>query len=210
MNIKQIGAVLVGAVLMALAGSAGAGTLYNGTVTPAQGNVGTYNVVIFEDSIFSFHINSVTSNANPANTPDVDQVRMYFYKGLNGTGQALGSTATLMGGTDALGTNWGVAHSGNIYEQYTGQASTAIKGAGGNLFQQQAGGYFNLGWGPESNFHGVAQSFTIQLQQIGTADQWSETFNITDFSTPETSSFALLLPGLVPLGIVLRRRIARR
>jgi len=208
MNIKQIGALLGGSVLMALAGSAGAGTLYNTTATGVNGTVGSYNVVIFEDSIFSFHISSVTSNANPASTNDASQVRLIFFTGLNGTGNKIFSAATLMGGTNAGSwNNWGLAHAGNGYQQYTGPPANAIKGAGGNQFQQQAGGYFNLNW--KGGFPGNAHSVIVQLRGTITTNTWVDTFNITDFTVPETSSLALLLPGLVPLGIALRRRAAR-
>jgi hypothetical protein len=204
MNIKQIGALLGGAVLMALAGSAGAGVLYNGNASGVNGTAGSYNVVIYENSIFDFHVNTVASNANPLSTPNATQIRLYFFTGLNGTGTEIQSVATLMGGTNAgVWNNWGLSHAGNGYDMYTGQASTAINGAGSNQFQQQAGGYFNLA-------NGNAHSMEVELQKPGSNDTWIDTFNITDFVVPETSSYALLLPGLVPLGIALRRRAARQ
>lgn len=217
MKLKQIGALLGGTMLMALAGagSAGAGTLYNGTAAGVNGTVGSYHVAIFEDSLYSFRINSIASNANPSSTDNATQVRLYFFTGLNGTGTKIQSIATLMGGTNAgVWNNWGLAHQGNFYEQFTGANGTAIKGAGGNLFSQQAGGYFNINWGPGSGNGGIgplnAHSVVVQLQRGGSNDTWIDTFNITDTSTPEASSLALLLPGLVPLGIALRRRIVRK
>jgi len=206
MIIKQIVALFGGTVLMALAGFAGAGTNYNVNASPTGGATGTYHVSIYEDSIFSFHISSGFSNDNAPSMANVDQVRLIFYTGLNGTGATVQSTATLLGGTNAgVWSNWGIAHThfgSPGYTQYSGNASTAIMGNGSNQFQQQAGGYFNLA---NSNAHSVE----VELQTNGNPT-WVGVFNITDFVVPETSSFALLLPGLVPLSIALRRRVARK
>jgi hypothetical protein len=82
-----------------------------------------------------------------------------------------------------------------------GTPSTAILGNGSNSFAQSGLGYFIL------NSDG-AKSMTVEIKN-GTS-VWYDKFNITDFGTPEASSLALLLPGLVPLGIALRRRRAAK
>jgi len=208
MKIKQIAAVLVGAVVLGVGGSAMAGTLYNGTTTANAGAPGNYNVAIYEDSIWNFHVNSIASNGSALNVTKVD---VEFFKGLNATGTPLldGYTTEMAGTNAGVWTNWGAGHHVNIggggFEYFTG-AANAIQGAGGNQFTQQtlAGlpGYFVLN---TSN----AKSFQVILE-TGSTGYYSEVFNITDFSTPEASSLALLLPGLVPLGIAVRRRRAAR
>jgi len=215
MKIKQIGALLGGAVLMALAGSAGAGTLYNGTTVANNGVPNGYNVSVYEDSIFNFHVNSITSN-NPS-AINVNKVTVVFFTKPNDQGKIVSGFTTLNAGTDAGGTNWGASHTVNAagmkFEYFQGANANAIQGAGGNMFAQQNGpnvhspmGYFVLN-------SPTAKSMEVILQLVGPGGSkgyYVDTFNLTDFSTPEASSLALLLPGLVPLGIALRRRRAAR
>jgi len=213
MKIKQIAAVLGGAVVMAFAGSAGAGTLYNGTATSTNGGLSSYNVSVYEDSIWDFHVNSITANPTATN---VTKVEVVFFTGLNQSGTISSTTTSLDAGTNTGSptsyTNWGTSHAvaggGHVFDYFAGSAGTAIQGAGTNTFAQQTGpghgqmGYFLLN---ASN----AKSFEVILQTAGTS-YYVDKFNITDFSTPEAPTFALLLPGLVPLGIALRRRRAVR
>ena len=201
MQIKQIAALLGGTVLMALAGAAGAGTLYNGSTTAQATATGGYNVAVYEDSIFNFHVNSITSNNGT--TTNVNKVTVIFFSGLNDTGKIVTGFTTKDGGTDPAGTNWGVGHTAGKLHFFSGNPATAIQGAGTNSFSEQNLGYFVL----NSN---QAKSFEVLLQTGNTAKYYTESFNITDFSVPEASSLALLLPGLVPLGIALRRRRAAR
>jgi len=208
MKIKQIAAVLGGAMVMAFAGSAGAGTLYNGNTNAGNGGPGSYNVQVWEDSIFNFHVNSISSNVSPQPI-NVTKVTITFFTGLNETGTIANTTTSLNAGTNAGSyTNWGAGHAtnagGHVFDYFQGNAGTALQGAGTNSFAQQVGpghgqfGYFLIN-------AGNAKSFEVILQTAGTT-YYLDKFNITDFSTPEASTFALLLPGLVPLGIALRRR----
>jgi len=205
MKIKQIAAVLGGAMVMAFAGSAGAGTLYNGTATADAGAPSSYNVQIYEDSIFNFHVNSITANPTALN---VTTVEVIFFTKANEMGSIASTTTNLMAGTNGPSyTNWGLGHSmsggaGIMYQNFKGTSLTAIQGAGTNSFAQQSGGYFNV-------TTGNARSFEVLLE-TGGVGYYVDKVNITDFSTPEASTFALLLPGLVPLGIALRRRRAAR
>jgi len=205
MKIKQIAAVLGGAMVMAFAGSAGAGTLYNGTTFGNAGATSSYNVQVYEDSIFNFHVNSITANPTALN---VTTVEVIFFTKANEMGSIASTTTNLMAGTNGPSyTNWGLGHSmsggaGIMYQNFKGTVSTAIQGAGTNSFAQQSGGYFNV-------TTGNARSFEVLLE-TGGVSYYDVKFNITDFSTPEASTFALLLPGLVPLGIALRRRRATR
>jgi hypothetical protein len=213
MKIKQIAAVLGGAMVMACAGSAGAGTLYNGTTTSNAGATSSYNVSVYEDSIWNFHVNSISANPTALN---VTTVEVIFFTKANEMGGIASTFTTLDAGTNSGSptswTNWGTGHTiiggGVMYQNFAGTSSTAIQGAGTNMFAQQTGpghgqmGYFNL----VSN---NAKSFEVLLE-TGTTSYYVDKFNISDFSTPEASTFALLLPGLVPLGIALRRRRAAR
>jgi len=195
---------------LTLAGMAQA-NLYNLDVVgvPTDGQFGSYHVVINDINDTSFQILSIQANSG-ANTPtsDVFRVRMYFYTGSNGTGtnlSSVGLTPGNMAGVDPAGTNWGpggVNHGGaggfsNYAEYYNissnhGVGPNNLLADGSNIWTQN--GAFTVGPG--------VGSFIVQLND---GEAYLGTGNV-----PEASSLALLLPGLVPLGFILRRRYTRK
>ena len=210
---KNVGLVTLftGFGALALAGAAHA-DLYNVDVSGVPGiETGSYHVVLdATNNDTDWQVLSVKANGG-ANTPsaNVFRVRLYFYSGFDGTGTNLspiGLTAGNTGGTDAAGTNWGAggvgAGGGNPHFQHYGEYLNPnfISGAnnllanGSNTFSQN--GAFLLTVPSAADIHSVE----IQLND-------GESFvEVVDVSTPEASSLALLLPGLIPLGFALRRR----
>jgi hypothetical protein len=211
---SRVTALLTGIGSLLLANSARA-TLYNLDVSGVPGiETGSYHVVIDEtNNNTDFQILSIHAN-NGINTPsaDVFRVRLYFYSGKNDTGinlGGLGFTAGNTAGTNSLGTNWGAGAVGGggsnpqfkNYAQYGNPAANHGVGPnnllanGSNTFTQN--GAFTLS-------NASAQSLGSVLIQLNDGETFEGGFNV-----PEASTLALLLPGLIPLGFALRRRIAR-
>jgi len=192
-----------------LAGMAHA-TLYNFNAVgiPGDGQFGSYHVVLQANpTSTSFQILSIVANGG-AQTPtsSVFQVRMYFYSGLNQTGVNLpvGFTAGTTGGISPANNNWGAgllqnggggnpnfSHYGEF--KNTNQPANDLLRTGANTWGQN--GAFTLGTS--------AGSFDFQLN-----DGFS--YVAEENVVPEASSLALLLPALIPMGFVLRRRYARK
>lgn len=215
---KTIKMILAGAGLMALTGIARADTIYNLTINPDPGGLstGSYHVVLDESSLFKWHISSVTANGG-ASTPNasLNGVRIIFFSGVNASGQViLPGSVSGTGGVNAGGTNWGAAitqpagfHPTN-YAFITNSAGLLVNKNGSDTFSMSNGGNYLM------KLNNV-KSFAVYLNGDpnvtgGIAGNYYTVFNVTDFSTPEASSLAMLLPGLIPLGIALKRRRSAR
>jgi len=204
--------LLTGLGSLMLAGMAHA-TLYNFDAVgiPTDGQFGSYHVVIdATNNNTSFQILSIVANGGAKSpTSDVFRVRLYFYSGKNDTGINLGGvgfTAGNSAGTDALGKNWGAG---------------LVGGGGGNPQFSHYGEYLNPaanhGVGPNNLLKNGSNTFTQNGAFTTGANVASVLVQLNDgfayeggFNVPEASSPALLLPGLVPLGLVLRRRYTRK
>jgi hypothetical protein len=193
-----------------LAGMAHA-TLYNFNAVgiPSDGQFGSYHVVVNTNPAdTSFQILSIVANGG-AQTPtsNVFQVRMYFYAGLNATGANIGNVSFTPGSTGGISpgnNNWGSALVSNAgggnpafshYGEFknVNQPANDLLKNGSNIWSQD--GDFTI---PVS-----AASFEMQLND-GSA-------YVVDVNVvPEASSLALLVPALIPMGFVLRRRYARK
>jgi hypothetical protein len=191
---------------------------FNAVGVPSDGQFGSYHVVIDANANNTqFQVVSVVANGG-ANTPtsDVFRLRIYFYSGPNLTGVNLGGVGFTPGnsaGTNLAETNWGAGLVGN---------------GGGNPQFSHYGEYLN-----PSDIHGVGPNNLLKdgsnsLTQVGAFTLSSASASaltsggsfelqlndgfayIGDVNiVPEVSSLALLLPALVPLGLVLRRRYTR-
>jgi len=218
----RIGSLLCGLALMAVAGAAQADTNYSLDLSGFNGGLGTYHVNVASSSPTSWRINQLisnpTSNAGGNPNSDADMVRMWFYDisvaqvlANGGEGSAANASHLIgvagvpftpaaamgfgTGGIDGARTNWSAdaGFSGTI--EWLGTPGTHVLRDGSNDFAMKAGTYFNLA-------NASALSFAVQVNE-------QRTYGAVSGVTPEAGSFALLLPGLIPLGIGLRRRAMR-
>jgi len=193
-----------------LAGMAHA-TLYNFNAVgiPSDGQFGSYHVVVSANTLStSFQVVSVVANGG-AQTPtsNVFQVRMYFYSGKNETGVNIGPVSFTPGSTGGISpanNNWGAA---------------LVSNAGGGNPQFSHYGEFKNVNAPANdilrtgaNTWGQNGAFTLPTGVGSIEFQLNDGFAyVADFNVvPEASSLALLLPALIPMGLVLRRRSARK
>ena len=195
----------IGSLLLASTAHA---TLYNLDVGGVPGiETGSYHVVLDStNNNMDWQVLSVHANGG-ANTPsaDVFRVRLYFYSGQNETGVNIGQVGFTPGnsaGVNPAETNWGagLSHSG-----------------GGNPHFTNYGEYMNLNKPANdllkngSNTWSQIGAFTIPTSAMSVEVQLNDGFAyVGDFNAvPEASSLALLLPALIPMGFVLRRRYIR-
>jgi hypothetical protein len=202
------------------------GPSYTSSGEPVQGSSGSFHVVITQESAVNgtdtFQVTLTGNNdGNPSDMPEgqtspggnpssitpksgIGRISLNFYDasgGLFSTTVASGSTDACTGCTDNLGgpNNVAFGATGGTWTAAAGDTtyySTADKGAyvaphGGNTFT----GTFSLALGT-----GSLNSVAISLQDSG--QQYNKQVPIV----PEPGSLALLLPGLAPLGFLLRRR----
>jgi len=173
-------------------------TSYSVTLSPGPGSSGTYAATVTQTGS-NWSITSVTGTG--ANSTG-DAVRLYF---LDGGGNAtIAGTGSSTGGTDVGGTNWGAFYNilpggGTVYSQWDTIANqaNALIGAGGNTFTETG----------SITATGASNAIIEVLGENGLT--WVSPLIVPPV-IPEGSSLAMLLPGLVPLGMVLRRRRASR
>jgi len=205
---------------MAVAGAAQADTNYSLDLQGFNGGLGTYHVNVSSSSATTWRIDQLisnpTSNAGGNPNSDADMVRLWFYDigvaqvlANGGEGSAANASHLIgsigfdnaappgfgTGGIDAGRTNWSsdAGFSGTI--EWLGTPATHVLRDGSNDFAMKAGVHVVLA-------NASAQSFAVQVNE-------QRTYGAVSGVTPEAGSFALLLPGLVPLGIGLRRRAMR-
>jgi len=194
----KFAALFAGAGLMLLAHAAQA-TSYNVTLQPGPGSSGTYSATVTQTgSVWA--VTSVNANGGAPNA-NGDVVRLYFYDGSNNF--VAGSGGFTNGGVDGPpGTNWGpwynVTNGAQMYSQWDTIANT------GNELLDTGGNTFNGG-----NITATG-AVNAQIEVLSTAGYTWTSPLIVPPVIPEGSSLAMLLPGLVPLGMVLRRRRASR
>jgi hypothetical protein len=164
-------------------------------LTNQPGATGSYSVDVHTSDFVNFYLDNLKPNRPPDPSSFVDRFTLTFYKDTNlGGGGVNVDLVTGTSGTDA-GTrvNWGAADfdpSSNTVD-FDGKFSTRVKFDGTNDWAMSAGGLITL--------DSKAGSIDILGQDGG---QWRTTLNLV----PEASSVALLLPGLIPMGLVMRRR----
>jgi hypothetical protein len=205
MKNKQLGSFLGVIGLLMLTVSAQATTVYNADVTGVNGGHGSYHVVITKNVGNSFTVTSAhsntTSNAGANPNSDASLVRLSFYDSagvLIHINTALPATQTALGTAGTAGGNFVVAGtptSGYTIQWLNNAETVELQADGTNVFSQT--GSINLST--------YASKIGVQLTDGGVGGQ---TF-FTNITTPEASSLALLLPGLLPLGFGVRRRLAK-
>jgi len=187
---------------------------------PVGGASGSFHVVISNVGGTSYSV-SVTGNAdgNPASGPEgsanpvgnpipksgIGIVSLNFNQsggGLIDSTSASGSTNMYVGAPGGnLGgpNNMAFGSTGGTWGTLAGATTVSFAGAGGFPFYiaPHGGNTFS---GLLTLQPGVIGSIHVALQDSG--QQYAGDFAVT----PEASSLALLLPGLIPVGIALRRR----
>lgn len=166
------------------------------TLNPGPSSSGTYTANVSWTGT-TFTITGVTAGTTPNSTGDA--VRVYF---LDGSNNFVAGTGSSNGGTD--GSNWGgfyniVPSAGVVYSQWDTIAnqSNALDVAGTKTFTQTGA----------LTATGAVSGVIEVLGQNGLT--WTAQLAPPQV-IPEGSSLAMLLPGLVPLGMVLRRRASRK
>jgi hypothetical protein len=192
-----------------LAGMAHA-TLYNFNAVgiPSDGQSGSYHVVVSANTLStSFQVLSIVANGG-AQTPtsNVFQVRMYFYSGKNETGvniAPVGFTPGSTGGISPANSNWGagLVHNGGGNPHFTNYGEFKNVNAPANDLLRTGANT----WGQNGAFILPTGVGSIELQ-LNDGFAYVADFNVV----PEASSLALLLPALIPMGLVLRRRCVRK
>jgi len=190
-----------------------------GSVLVTDNGVGDLNplpgVIAFSGAVGDFTVNTITGLSKPIlgspNTPHTD---------LN----SVNVTAT-SGGTILIElTDTGFTDGGPVLASHVG--GTIINGTvsfdawagGSNVEFAHAGAHTHMGpFGPIS-FSGDASALGVTGNPFAMTAQASATFGTNggtmswDFDNqviPEGSSLAMLLPGLAPLGLILRRRMKK-
>jgi len=167
---------------------------------------GTFNVTI-DQSGTNFSIVSITPNGS--NTNKVNQVSAEFFDG-SYTADVNVAPTTVAGGTNSPAYNsWGAGSvGGNGILGWSTALPGDLGGTSGNTFASASGGSFTYAVGPAT-----PGFLTIQLtssNSIYAGDDYSARFPITVSVTPEATSVALFLAGLLPLALVMWRRSANK
>jgi len=197
---RKFASLIAGAGLMLLAHGAQATGF---TLAPGPGSSGTYTATVTWTGT-SFSINGVTADGGSPNGTG-DAVRVYF---LNG-GSFVAGTGTSTGGTDGGGTNWGPFYNvspggGVIYSQWDTIAnqSNALLTNGSNTFTET--GSINSGAATSAMIEVLGQNGLTWLSGSFTPG------GAPPPVIPDGSAMPMLLSGLLPLGMVLRRRASRK
>jgi len=199
------------------------GPSFDSSGQPVAGASGSFHVVITEESSTTYQV-TVSGNADgTAGTPPpgtaqsppaksgIGRISLNFWDAGGGTfasSVAAGSTDAYSGAANgnlggpnnalfgATGGAWTAAPGDTTYYS-TADKAVYVAPHGGNTFT----GTFTLG--PDTLGTDNVSSVSISLQDSG--QQYFKKVNAVPV-VPEPGSLALLLPGLAPLGFVLRRR----
>jgi hypothetical protein len=230
---RLLGLALVGGSMLA-ANSAQASFTFN-TFPYAVGG-GVWNVQVNQQtnvpaaqSYRTFKVTNATKSfrvGDLAPVTDADQITIQFFDGpkhpINPdcTGNIVsvtvvgtaGTVATKTGGTGgAWSTLDGIRARFRNNTDPLVKETTELNKNGKNAFKQDSGGEMRV----DKN---LVKCFTVQVTNFGGQFQDSDeaftsydhqAFDIQPDAAPEASSIALMLPALLPLGIVLRRRNRR-
>lgn len=160
--------------------------------------VGTFHVVIDQGSANTFRVVSIRANSGPP-TPNSD-TEHFSLSFLNAAGDQLPITGNTTGGVDATGTNYG---SGTILDTGVTRNIRWDRPVGGDKLDRAGSNRFAT-----SGFVTVSGApVFISVLIANGARSWSAGLPVGS-AVPEPASLALVLPGLVPLAMTLRRRRA--
>jgi hypothetical protein len=170
-------------------------------VSPGDSTGGSFHVVINVLSATSFSVVSINGNADNTDIADHQpgQVAFTLYKNITTTvaGGVVDPIASTVGtaGTDVAQLNYGAI-------TFAGPAAhTAWIGTGTELSVNTPGVVYAFGAGSTVTTTVPFETIQVDLQN---GAQYEVFLN-----TPEPATCALLLPGLLPLGLLLRRRFSR-
>lgn len=173
----------------------------DGAIPPSGPNqaVGSFHVVIDQSSANTFRVLSIRANAGPPiPNSNTEHVSLSF---LNSAGDQLPVTGNTLGGVNGGGDDWG---SGTILDSgLTHNVTWNRPMAGDKLLMDGSNRFANSGFVTVSG----APVFISILIANG-ARSWSAGVPVGS-AVPEPASLALVLPGLVPLAMTLRRRRKR-
>lgn len=189
---------------------------------PVQGASGTYHSVIQNvgGGFWTIHV----SGHDDGNKPDDDPLTLPNKSGIGRISVNFFDTeGTQMLATPSAGSGFAGAYSGPVGGNVGGPFNVPFGNTGGpwsngspgtlifstdseDAFVAPFGGNAFSGVFSLSGGNGVLGSYTISLQDSG--QQWTATVDVTRI--PEPGSLAMLLPGLAPMGFMLRRRRAAK
>jgi hypothetical protein len=172
------------------------------SVLPA-GGTSAWKVVLDTTDFISWTVTSITDALVPGQTPgNVNSITFTFFDGDGFTGSVLNGLA---GGTGGVTTIGGTVAStaANPWQYDVSPSGFTATGLQTPLQSQNAGGTLPQFSG-QFTLNGAAKSMVISLQ--GQPQQWQGTLATT--VTPELPGSALLSVALLPLGLVIRKRMA--
>jgi hypothetical protein len=161
--------------------------------------VGSFHVVINQSSANTFRVVSIRANGGPAPNSDTEHVSLAF---LNSAGEQLPVTGNTDGGVNGAGNNWGagdILNSGTTHNITWNRPTTEPKLLSNGSNQFSNSGFVTVSGSP----------VWISILVANGARSWSAGVPLGS-TVPEPASLALMLPGLVPLAMTLRRRRAGR
>jgi hypothetical protein len=232
MSNRSIKVALAGAGLLVSSVAANAGITLSG-ISKQTGPVagpGSYRVSVYASKVgaqYAFRVYNTSANwvAGKKPTTDVDVVRLQFFTGnVNAAhtscagavvgGVTISGTASTFA-TKPGGTGGAFTTAGGTFGRFTNGGGTLsvretreLNKLNNNMFAQSASGRIMVAL--------TAKCFTVQLTNFNA--EAGETFTTYDalafqvptFGVPEGSSAALMLPGILTVGLALRRRRSNR